>query len=123
MTSNRVLMGVLFVLVALALTAAVSAQNGVGTIRHVTFDEAVRIQGQTVPAGSYNIEHVMEGQNHVMVFTGVSKDHQQFRFNCNMVKLTNKAKQTTKVYDTASGNKVLKSMTFAGDTYEHVFGE
>jgi hypothetical protein len=127
MRSNRVLMGIIFALVVLGLSVAAGAQKGndfgVGTTRHVTFDQAVRVQGQLVPAGDYVVEHVMEGQNHIMVFKRLPRRNPEFKFACNMVKLENKAKQSTKVYDTASGNMVLKSITFAGDSYEHVFGE
>ena len=123
MKSNRVLMGLVCVMVVLGLTLAMSAQNGVGKTQRATFDEPIKVQGKLIPAGQYTIEHVMEGQNHIMVFKQVSGARQEFRFNCNMVQLPSKAKQTLKVYDTASGSKVLKSMTFAGDTYEHVFGE
>lgn len=123
MTSNRVLMAIVCVTVVLGLTLAVSAQNGIAKTQRVTFDEPIKVQGQLVPAGNYTIDHVMDGKNHVMVFKQVSGARQEFRFNCNMVQLPSKAKQTLKVYDTATGSKVLKSMTFAGDTYEHVFGE
>jgi Protein of unknown function (DUF2911) len=122
MTSNRVLTAIVCVMVVLGLTLAANAQNSEKAQR-VTFEEAIKIQGQLVPAGSYTINHVVEGQNHIMVFRQERGAHQEFRFNCNMVQLPSKAKQTTRVYDTASGSKVLKSMTFAGDTYEHVFGE
>jgi hypothetical protein len=107
----------------LGLTLAATAQNGIAKTQRVTFDEAIKIQGKLVPAGHYTLNHVMEGQNHVMVFKQASGERQEFRFTCNMVQLPSKAKQTLKVYDTASGSKVLKAMTFAGDTYEHVFGE
>lgn len=122
MTSNRVLVGIVCVMVVLGLTLAMSAQN-VGKTQRATFDEPIKVQGILVPAGQYTIDHVMEGQKHIMVFKQVSGGHQEFRFACNMVQLPSKAKQTSKLYDTSSGSKVLKAMTFAGDTYEHVFGE
>ncbi len=121
MTSNRVFMGIMFGFVVLALTVAVYAQTGSG--RLVTFDEPVRVQGQALPAGNYHVDHVMDGQKHIMVFKQDAGPHQQFRLNCNIVQLPMKAKQTTKIFDTSSGARVLKAMTFAGDTYEHVFGE
>jgi len=123
MTSNRVLMAIICVTVVLGLTLAANAQNRAEKTQRATFDEAIKVQGQLVPAGNYTIDHVMDGKNHVMVFKQVGGARQEFRFNCNMVQLPSKARQTLKVYDTASGSKVLKSMTFAGDTYEHVFGE
>lgn len=124
MRSNRVLMSIVFVLMVLSLGVAASAQDfGVGTTRNVSFDQAVRVQGQLLPAGDYLVEHVMEGQNHIMVFRRLPRKNPEFKFACNMVKLPSKAKQSSKVYDTASGKMVLKSITFAGDSYEHVFGE
>ncbi len=121
MRSNRVFMGLMFSLVIVAFSAAVAAQTF--GARHAKFDEPVRVQGQLLPAGEYKIDHVMEGQKHIMVFKQVSGDKQEFRLNCTIVQLTSKAKQSTSVYDTSSGTRVLKAMTFAGDNYEHVFGE
>lgn len=121
MRSNRLFMGLVFSVVILALTTAMAAQTF--GARQVKFDNPVRVQGQLLPAGEYKIEHVMEGQKHIMVFKQVSGDKQEFRLNCNIVQLPSKAKQSTSVYDTSSGTRVLKAMTFAGDNYEHVFGE
>lgn len=123
MTNKGVLMAMVCVMVVLGLTVAVSAQSGIEKTQRATFDEAIKVQGQVVPAGHYTIDHVMEGQKHVMVFKQVGGAHQEFRFACNVVQLPSKAKQSTRLYDTATGSKVLKAMTFAGDNYEHVFGE
>ena len=122
MRSNRVLVGLLLALMVVAVSVAAGAQ-GFAKTQRVTFDEAIKIQGQLIPAGNYTIDHQMDGQKHIMVFKQTSGGRQEFRFACNMVQLPSKAKQTLKVYDTASGTRVLKSMTFAGDTYEHVLGE
>ncbi len=121
MTSNRVFMGIMFALVVVGMTLAVCAQTGPG--RLVTFDEPVRVQGQTLPAGNYHVDHVMDGSKHIMVFKQDAGPHQEFRLNCDLRQLPAKAKQTTKIFDTSSGTRVLKAMTFMGDTYEHVFGE
>ncbi len=121
MRSNRVFLGVMFAVVVLGLTLAVCAQTGPG--RLVAFDEPVRVQGQLLPAGNYHVDHVMDGAKHIMVFKQDAGSHQQFRLNCNIVQLPAKAKQTTKIFETSTGTRVLKAMTFAGDNYEHVFGE
>jgi hypothetical protein len=127
MTRNRVFVGIIAVLVVLGLSIAASAQSGkelgVGKTRTVTFLEAVKVQGQTLPAGEYSVQHVMEGQNHIMVFSRMPEKQQTFRFACNMVKLPAKAKQTSNVIDISSGTRVLKAIVFAGDTYEHQFGD
>src|SRR5579864_7700938 len=107
MKSNRVLMGLVCVMVVLELTLAMSAQNRVGKTQRVTFDEPIKVQGQLIPAGPYTVEHVVEGQKHIMLFKESSGGHQEFRFACNMVQLPSKARQTSKVYDTASGSRVL----------------
>jgi len=127
MTRNRVFVGIMAVLILLGLTIAANAQNGkefgVGKTRTVSFTETVKVQGQTLPAGDYVVEHVMEGQNHIMVFKQLPSKDQTFKFACNMVKLPAKAKQSSNVYDVSSGTRVLKALIFSGDMYEHQFGE
>ena len=127
MTRNRVFVGIMAVLIVLGLTVAISAQNGkefgVGKTRNVTFNEPVKVQGQTLPAGEYVVEHVMEGQNHIMLFKLLPEKQQTFKFACHMVKMPSKATQTSNVYDISSGTRVLKALIFSGDVYEHQFGE
>ena len=127
MTRNRVFVGIIAILIVLALSIAASAQSGkelgVGKTRTVTFLEPVKVQGQMLPAGEYAVQHVMEGQNHTMVFSRLQEKEKTFRFACNMVKLPAKARQTSNLIDTSSGTRVLKALVFAGDTYEHQFGE
>jgi len=96
---------------------------GVADRYQVTFDEKVLVAGTQLPAGDYEIRHVMEGPNHIMVFRqmGVSNPI-QVRAKCTLVALSAKAPENHKVYALNSSNeKILKEITFKGDRASHVF--
>ncbi len=94
----------------------------------VTFHEAVTAGTVQLPAGVYRARHVMEGDNHILVFSlqrginGHHVDQREFRVNCRMEPLPSKADQTLKFYNTApNGQRILTALIFAGDTNKHVF--
>jgi hypothetical protein len=104
---------------------AVAGQNsmGVSDRYHVTFSEKVRVADTLLPSGDYEIRHVMEGPNHIMVFRqlGVSNPI-QVRAKCTLVALSGKALESQKVYALNSANeRILKELTFRGDRASHVF--
>ncbi len=118
-------LAVLFVLLSVSLAAlakdAPKNNMGAGETRNITFVTPVKIAGASLPAGNYKVEHVMEGENHVMVFQSLSKKEATARVNCQMIQLQKKAGETTQEYDSLNGEKVLKALTFRGDTYRHQF--
>ncbi len=124
MNKNKPL-AVLFLLLSVSLAALakdVPKNNmGVGETRNITFVTPVKIGNASLPAGNYKVEHVMEGENHVMVFQSLNKKEATARVNCQMIQLQTKARETTQEYDSQNGEKVLKAITFRGDTYKHQF--
>lgn len=118
-------LALLFVLLSVgvaALAKDVPKNNmGAGETRNITFVTAVKIGGAALPAGNYRVEHVMEGENHVMVFQSLTKKEATARVNCQMIQLQKKAGETTQEYDSLNGEKVLKALTFRGDSYRHQF--
>lgn len=116
----------LFVLISVVMCAfAVAGQNplGVADTYRVTFVEKIRIADQVLPQGNYEIRHVMEGQDHIMVFRqlGVRKPV-EVRAKCTLVQLSEKAKDTQKIYIQNAANEwVLQELIFKGDTAKHVF--
>ncbi len=116
----------LFLLV-FAVAAFAGPQFSNDTFR-VTFDTAVTAGGVQLPAGIYQARHVMEGQEHVLVFTlvqGLDKhnvERREFRVKCRMQPLQARADRTLKYFSQLpSGQRELTALVFEGDTSKHVF--
>jgi hypothetical protein len=124
MNRNK-LLGMLFLVLAVTLAAVAKdvpkSTMGVGETRNITFVSPVKIGNAALPAGTYRVEHVMEGENHVMVFQSLSNKQATARVNCQMIQLQKKAGESTQEYDSQNGEKVLKAITFRGDMYKHQF--
>lgn len=105
------------------MASAARNKFGVADTRYVTFNEAVRVGEVMLPKGEYKILHTMSGDNHIMVFQqqGTNKPAEA-KVNCTLVPLTEKAPRTERMYIVNAANeKVLRELTFQGDTAKHVF--
>ena len=117
--------GLFIVICVLMPMFAVAGQNSLGIAENyrVNFVQSVRVADALLPAGSYEIRHVMEGENHIMVFhqLGVRKPV-EVRAKCTLVPLTDKAADTQKIYTENAANEwVLQELIFKGDRAKHVF--
>ncbi len=106
-------------------TFALAAQNpmGISDLYRVSFSEKVIVASTVLPSGNYEIRHVMEGENHIMVFrqVGVRKPV-VVRAKCTLVPLAEKAADNQKIYElNASNERVLHELIFKGDRAKHVF--
>jgi hypothetical protein len=106
-------------------TFAVAGPNamGIADTYRVSFAQPVRVADTLLPQGTYEIRHVMEGENHIMVFhqLGVRKPV-EVRAKCTLVPLTEKAKDSQKIYTENANNEwVLQELIFKGDRAKHVF--
>jgi hypothetical protein len=111
----------LAIIVFLAGTAAWADQvKAVDQPHNLTLASSVKVGDTTLPAGDYKVQHVMQGDTHVMVFTSSNKKTTA-RVNCKMVELPKKAEDTSKTYAEENGQRVLKSVTFKGESYRHEF--
>ena len=113
------------VVLILMSTFAVAGQNSLGIADNyrVSFAQPVRVADTLLPQGNYEIRHVMEGENHIMVFhqLGVKKPV-EVRAKCTLVPLSEKAKDSQKLYTQNAKNEwVLQELTFKGDRAKHVF--
>lgn len=104
---------------------AFAGQNslGISDTYRVNFTQNVRVADTLLPQGAYEIRHVMEGDNHIMVFhqLGVRKPV-EVRAKCTLVPLTEKAKDSQKIYTENAANEwVLQELVFKGDRAKHVF--
>ena len=116
----------LFFVVILCLTSVLQAgtnKYGVADVRKVTLTAPTRVGDVLLPQGDYEVRHVMEAENHMMVFQqlGVSKPAQA-RVKCNLVQLKGKAESNQVIYESNGANeRVLRTLRFRGDLAEHVF--
>jgi len=76
-----------------------------------------------LPTGDYEVRHVMEGDNHIMVFRQVGvKTPVEVRVKCTMVPLQKAAPDNEKIYElNAANERVLRGLIFKGDKAKHVF--
>jgi len=117
--------GLIVLICAFMSTLAVAGQNsmGISDTYRVSFAQPVRIADTVLPEGNYEIRHVMEGDNHIMVFhqLGVKKPA-EVRAKCTLVPLSEKAKDSQKLYvQNAKNEWVLQELIFKGDRAKHVF--
>jgi len=120
---RRPLILIMLLLVGSALLfAANEGAMGVGKINSITFTQPMKVGTSVLPQGTYKVQHVMEGENHIMVFTSKVKDIPEVRVRCQMKNLPSRASQGTILYEKdASGVAVLNQLVFRGDTYSHNF--
>jgi hypothetical protein len=105
------------------LSMAERNKFGVSDTQKVTFNEPIKVGDVLLPKGEYNVQHTMEGENHVMVFTQITRGTAaSTRVKCQLVPLPEKAQQTQVLYghDQKDGH-VLQELIFRGDTAKHVF--
>ena len=104
---------------------AVAEQNplGVADSYRVSFVDNIRVADTLLPKGDYEIRHVMEGQNHIMVFHQLgARKPVDVRAKCTLVPLPSKATENQKIYTlNAANERVLTELVFRGDKAKHVF--
>ncbi len=122
---RQIFAGILILICVFMLGAVAAAENqmGIQDSYKVNFSEKVRVADTVLPAGDYEIRHVMEGSNHIMVFTQLgTKKPVEVRAKCTLVPLSVKADKSEKTYTlNAANERVLQELTFKGDRAKHVF--
>ena len=122
---RQIFAGIL-VLTCVVMLGAVSAadnQMGIRDNYQVSFSAKFRVADTLLPQGSYEIRHVMEGSNHIMVFRQMgTKNPAEVRVKCTLVPLSGKAGKDEKDFPLNAANElVLHEMVFKGDRAKHVF--
>jgi len=111
--------------VILLSTWAVAGQDqlGIADTYKVSFSEKVWVADTLLPSGNYEIRHVMEGADHIMVFRQVgTKKPVEVRAKCTLVPLPEKAAGNEKHFElNAANERVLHELIFKGDRAKHVF--
>ena len=105
------------------LASAGDNKFGVADSRNITFTEPMRVGDTLLPTGDYQVLHTMDGDRHIMVFKQLnSKRPAEARVQCQLVPLQKKAERTETLYVlNAANQRVLHSLTFQGDSAQHVF--
>jgi len=113
----------LFICLLSVVAMASGNKLGIREVRRVTFHSVVHIGPNVLQPGEYVVRHAMDGENHMMTFEPVSgKGKEVVKVKCTLVPLSEKAGNDSSVFNTtASNEKVLQELVFAGDTAKHVF--
>ena len=111
------------ILMMCVLVAAEQNKFGVADTYQVSFGQNVRVADVVLPQGRYEIRHVMEGQEHIMVFRQLgAKKPVEVRAKCTLVALPDTAKNDQKIFVlNAANERVLRELVFKGDRAKHVF--
>jgi hypothetical protein len=123
MQISKMLVLVVISVLMVAVLASAGDKLGVANSQRISFSGNVRIGDVVLPQGDYDVKHVMEGENHIMVFNRVNAGKPaSFRVKCSLVPLGEKAKATEKKYTlNAANEQVLQEIVFRGDSAKHVF--
>ena len=137
-TKNRSLvMSALLVLLLGTFSLPLFGQNGhqdmtrLGKKGEATFDSAVRVGDQLLEKGTYKIQHVMEGEDHVIVFRRMVRNSpygdlitgkEVARVKCRVEPLGEKAKHDGMRFGTnAAGEKTVEEVHVRGENVKHLF--
>jgi hypothetical protein len=123
MQTSKMLVLVVISVLMVAVLASAGNKLGIADTQRISFSGNVRIGDVVMPQGDYNVKHVMEGENHIMVFSRVNPGKPaSFRVKCTLVPLTEKSKTTEKKYTlNAANEQVMQEIVFRGDSAKHVF--
>ena len=117
--------GILVFICVIMLGAVSAAENqlGIADRYQVSFTEKVRVADTLLPQGNYEIRHVMEGSDHIMVFRQMgTKKPVEVRAKCTLIPLSAKADRDQTIYVlNAANERVLQELVFKGDRAKHVF--
>jgi hypothetical protein len=122
---RRMFAGIFIVMCIFILGAVAAAENklAIADTYQVKFSENVRVADTLLPKGSYEIRHVMEGSDHIMVFRQLgTKKPTEVRAKCTLVPLSAKASESQTIYVlNAANQRVLQELVFKGEDAKHVF--
>ena len=125
MKQSRLTIIPILICVVVLCVVAIAGQNqfGVANSYQVNFSEKVWVGDTLLPAGDYEIRHVIDGQNHIMVFRQLRvRKPAEVRAPCTLVSLPEKSGDSRKTYAlNAANERVLHELIFKGDGAKHVF--
>jgi hypothetical protein len=100
------------------LAADTGGYPKVGKSWTVTFTEPAKVGSALLPAGEYRVQHLKEGDAHVLVFKAGNKA--KARVTCKTEEQASKSDRTMALYGhNDAGERVLRSIVFEGDRFSH----
>lgn len=123
MRGVKAVLAVTICVLLLGVFALAEQNQGISDIYRVSFTEKVRVADILLPSGEYEIRHVMEGSDHIMVFHQLrARKPIEVRAKCTLVALPEKAAADKKIFLlNAADERVLHELVFKGDLAKHVF--
>ncbi len=130
---SKLAVGLLVSIVSVLVFAKQDQTVLVGNDDKVTFETPVRIGKQVVPTGDYRVQHMLEGDNHVVTFKKVSASGEEERGSvagtevvrtlCKLESLGTTAKYTELHYTLNEGSKTktLQHLLVQGENVKHLF--
>ena len=134
---NWLARGALVVLLLGAFSSQLLAQDKyqgmtrIGKKGEMVFDTSVRVGDQLLKEGTYQIQHVMEGEDHVIVFRRMVRNSpygdlttgkEVARVKCRVEPLGEKAKHGGVRFGTnAAGEKTVEEVHVRGENVKHLF--
>ncbi len=123
--SSLILVSLLCVLVLASVASFAGAMPKIADHQNITFDKPMVLAGTPLPAGTYSVQHQMQGEDHFMIFrqNDVPKSKAiEVKVKCSLVPIAGKAVRTESRYvQNAKNQNVLTEVTFKGDEAKHVF--
>lgn len=106
-----------------ALLSAGTNKYGVSDVRTLNLTAPTRVGDVLLPEGQYQVRHVMEADNHIIVFKPITSGKAaEARVKCTLVPLKEKANRNAVMYVlNEAKERVLQTLVFSGDKAEHVF--
>jgi hypothetical protein len=122
-------------LIFISVAAAADQQViKVGKKGEVMFDQETKVGDITLKPGHYQMQHRVEGSEHLVHFTEFKGMHHQFQswsgpsglahpgeVKCSLELLQAKASQTRVTLDTANSERRITRIEIAGENVAHVF--
>jgi hypothetical protein len=123
--SSLILVSLLCVFLLGSVASFAGAMPKIAEHQTITFNSPMLLGSNELPAGTYKVDHQMQGDDHYMIFrqTDVAKSKAvEVKVKCNLVPLSEKAKRTERRYvQNAKNQNVLTEIIFQGDEAKHVF--
>ncbi len=110
----------IIMLFVVGVVFAADTTFGAGKTRNITFNSDLKIGDKVLAAGEYKVLHLMEGNEHTLVFKSLT-NVEKVRIKCNMIQLEKKADETFSEYKTVGSDRVLTAIVFRGDNFKHTF--
>jgi hypothetical protein len=109
----------LILTVAVSMLAADATYPNTGKTWNINFTKEVKVGTVLLPAGEYRVQHVVDGDNHLLVFKAAN-NREKARVPCRVEPLSGKVDQNTQVANrNDAGELVLQSLAFKGDKFRH----